>query len=362
VHKIRVGDFPGGEEKPSHSPREPRTDICSACAATSSTHWRNAGADRLCNSCYQKQCYVARVYEADMRYLKAKTPSVENDSKAIDLLSSYLHQNPKGYLADRKPIVKTLIPAYATQKACAKRLNLSETLVSRAANSSESITGIHYPPNGHQPRESVNEKLGEAFSRIDELVPWNSAHVRRMTDTIGHLYQEYQALHQDSNWKPLNEEYFRILLHGMNVKINCDPQNCYYHLVWSRNKDGLELGWDLYHLCCTHFRVFHCQRMAYFTFKSELLDGKFGMHMFQKAFRGHLFVIGTIAIYVFICVINYLLSIFIFVYYYYYFFFHSLDVCQLDPDTSRHKDVVIHAYGPPTSGIAFYFVFRSSHL
>ena len=69
-----------------------------------------------------------------------------------------------------------------------------------------------------------------------------------------------------------------------------------------------------YEKCCSHFLILSCQRSAYMNFKEELSLRRFGFRMEKQIHQGHLFVI---------------------------------DFVQLDPATSRHKDCVIHVYGPP---------------
>jgi hypothetical protein len=155
---------------------------------------------------------------------------------------------------------------------------------------------VTYPTNVRRPRKAVTKSIVEAFRGIDELAPFNSAHERKITSTVKYLYQEYQKLPHDSNWKPLNERYFRELVNGMHVKMNCDPQQCLYHQVWHHTKKGTEgMGEDLFLKCCSHFRITTLQRQAYFNFKEELIEGHFGKKMLGwEDTVGHLIVIGML--------------------------------------------------------------------
>lgn len=153
-----------------------------------------------------------------------------------------------------------------------------------------------------KPHEETNQQLGEAYGAITELVPTNSAMKRSTPKTIKEIFQEYKSL--SLKCKPLNEEYFRKLIHQLKVKIDCDPQRCLYHSLWRKNGNGTNLGHELYLKCCHHFKIFKCQSQAYYNFKLELARNNFGRRMLNQVFQGHLFI---------------------------------MDFVQLDPSSSRHK-------------------------
>lgn len=86
---------------------------------------------------------------------------------------------------------------------------------------------------------------GEYYGAISEIVPLNSAFKRKITSTIENLYDDVTTTLKQTNcsgWKPLNPEYFRRLVHEMDIKIDCDPQVCQYHRLWEKNQHGLNLG------------------------------------------------------------------------------------------------------------------------
>jgi hypothetical protein len=168
-------------------------------------------------------------------------------------------------------------------------------------------------PNVKKPHNSTTKQLGEAYGAITEFVPMNSAMKRSTQKTIKEIYGKYVLL-PNLKHKPVNEEYFRQLVHELKVKIECDPQRCLYHSLWRTNGDGLRLGKELYNKCATHFKIYHCQSQAYYNFKIELASGKFGHKMFDVSHAGHLLI---------------------------------ADFVQLDPSSSRHKDCIVHIYGPP---------------
>ena len=88
---------------------------------------------------------------------------------------------------------------------------------------------------------SVTGQVTEAYGAIIELVPMNSAMNRTTAKTIKELYVEYQQV-PNLKLTPLNEEYFRKLVHELKIKIDCDPQHCMYHSCWNSAKDKRTLG------------------------------------------------------------------------------------------------------------------------
>jgi hypothetical protein len=76
----------------------------------------------------------------------------EADTKAIDLLTTFTHELPRDSPL-RKSLLNAVTPAYDKQCDVAKRFNVSQSLVSRAANApADAMKKIRYPPNVHRPR------------------------------------------------------------------------------------------------------------------------------------------------------------------------------------------------------------------
>jgi hypothetical protein len=222
----------------------------------------------------------------------------------------------------RKPLLKAMSEAYPTGKMAATRLDVSESLISRAQScSKDPLQEVKYPSGVTRPHSNTTGKLGEFYGAISEIIPVNSSFKRKTTMTIDHLYADTTkalASQAPPGWKPLNPEYFRQLVHEMDIKIECNPQLCQYHWMWEKNGNGLGLDKTLYDKCCEHFRIYHRQQQAFFNFKKELIEGNFGLKMFRKSHSGHLLVV---------------------------------DFVQLDPSSSRYKDCVIHVYSKPTEGL-----------
>lgn len=148
------------------------------------------------------------------------------------------HHNP-----NKLPLLNIAGKCYKTQSEAAKRLGCSQPLMSRASKVNPYTTHLvntKYPANTKRERHNTNEQLLQAKNVIEELVPENSAHVRKMDQTITNLYNQYIANVPDVK-QPLGKSYFTRLTHEMRIRLQKTVIQCKYCF----NLNGMSIEIDI---------------------------------------------------------------------------------------------------------------------
>ena len=196
------------------------------------------------------------------------TYELDRDTHAVDLLSSRMKEIPHNSSL-RKELVSTVLPAYETGKEAASRLNCSESLVSRAKHfQHEPMMQISQSPAKQPPiQQNVTLDTALAMNSIDEFVPMNSAHRRKFTGTIAHLYSKVKKKTKKlmPNSQPINKKYFYRLVHEMSCRHIDTEQQCHYCYDYDTNKE--QLNPHRLAQCKIHRFLMKTQQRAYFLDK-----------------------------------------------------------------------------------------------
>jgi hypothetical protein len=238
----------------------------------------------------------------------------EQKAAAFDLIAKFVHGGP--FLSE---IAWVSRPAFPTGKAEAQAMNTNGSLVHRAMGERPHLLQtIISSPHKHdsKPHDLTTAQLQDANSILNTIVPANSAHLRKATYSIIGLYRRYAA-DLKSPLPPLNEEYFRKLVHELGIICNVESQACPLCDLWESSNNGLSLSADIYGKCQAHFRTVQLQRDSYYNFLHELQQGTLGLKMLGDSYSGAVIV---------------------------------FDFGQLDPSTKRHKDGVLHFWLAPELG------------
>ncbi|MCL4419312.1 hypothetical protein M1146_04395, partial [Patescibacteria group bacterium] len=203
-----------------------------------------------------------------------------SDSKPIDLIASEFsfqttNANHQHNSHSRKDMVSVMLPAYKTQQELYNRLNetkeknYSKSLISRASHTKPEKM-IHRnilkdPFTAPQECQQVSLQASIAKNSLDEEVPMDSAHHRKFSCTISHLYENYQKFHNShfsSVIKPLNRTYFNQLLNESKLTHVDTIQQCQYCFDL---KHTSALSPERLAKCFLHHHFRINQRTAYWT-------------------------------------------------------------------------------------------------
>jgi hypothetical protein len=228
------------------------------------------------------------------------------DSEAINLLADSMNkQSPQ----IRNALIKEIRPAFKSQKALSKRLNLNVSKIQRACAASNTVLSqtlnLKNEPK-HPYHKEVTMQLGVAKGIIEQVVPMNSAHIQKYATTDEDLYKKYKEF-LPPNTTPLGEDAFYELVKEMKLKKVDTIQQCKYCFDLTK----AEITAERLSKCLLHVQILELQKRAYFLDKEELANGTFGKRIFGQNYTGCMLLI---------------------------------DFTQLDPSTSRHRDFIGHEY------------------